>query len=105
VAYSEAVYEALMDQVWGLIECAELIRESNAGYVVKDNEDNPVLDGQGHEVIERTHIRIGNNVLLHGENGTGKTLAAMITGQYCLEHGWTFVEPVREPDRHEAAAR
>jgi hypothetical protein len=93
VVYSQPVFEALTDQIWGIIECAELIRESNKGYTVLDRETGlPVLDENGREVTERTHIRVGNNVLLWGENGTGKTLAAAITGQYCLENGWTFVE-------------
>jgi len=91
VVYSKDVYEALIDQIWGVIECAELFRQSNAGYEVKDADGEPLLQN-GRPVIERTHIRIGNNVLLHGENGTGKTLAAAITGQFCLENGWTFVE-------------
>jgi hypothetical protein len=93
VAYSKDVYEALTDQIWGIIECAELIRESNAGYEVKDKETGETITLEsGEPLVEKTHIRIGNNVLLHGENGTGKTLAAAITGQFCLEYGWTFVE-------------
>ena len=36
---------------------------------------------------------IGNKVLLHGENGTGKTLAAaIITAQFCLENDWSMVQ-------------
>lgn len=133
VAYSKDVYEALVDQVWGVIECAEQFRQSNRGFiregetvwlvkedtsptVVFDAEDPdrtiqastvlarlnaeidkrnkglPEEEREPRAVIERTHIRIGNNVLLHGENGTGKTLAAAITGQFCLENDWTFVE-------------
>jgi transitional endoplasmic reticulum ATPase len=121
VVYAQPVYEALVDQIWGVIECAELFRESNAGYRIRqvwkidetgnpmvrngdpitewvkvpvDDEAVPILDEEGKHVerTERTHIRLGNNVLLHGENGTGKTLAAAVTGQYCLENEWTFVE-------------
>jgi len=104
-----------MDQVWGIIRYAEKFREANAGYPVwefdevgeykRDEKGNkvPVFEttptgnvkkknGVPVQRVERTHIRIGNNVLLRGENGTGKTLAAAITSQYCLEYGWTFVE-------------
>ena len=91
VVYSQPVFEALTDQIWGIIECAELIRESNRGFEVIDPES-------GEKRVERTHIRVGNNVLLHGENGTGKTLAAAITGQFCLENGWTFVEAMWNED-------
>jgi len=92
VVYSQVVYEALVDQVWGMIECADLFRQSNKGYQVVDENGEPRKHKNGKPVIEKTHIRIGNNVLLHGENGTGKTLAAAITGQFCLENDWTFVE-------------
>jgi len=72
VVYSQLVEEALTDQVWGVIENADLIRQSNREL--------------------GTHISLGNNVLMHGENGTGKTLGAAITAQYCLEHDWTFCQ-------------
>src|SRR5215831_6988438 len=72
VVYSKDVFEALVDQVWGVIECADLFRQSNKGFQVVDSEGNPLLHN-GQPVFEKTHIRIGNNVLLHGENGTGKT--------------------------------
>jgi len=66
VVYSKDVYEALIDEIWGVIECADLLREN------------------GND--------LGNKVLLHGENGTGKTLAASITAQFCLEGGWSFIQ-------------
>lgn len=31
-------------------------------------------------------------VLIHGPYGTGKTLAAMLTGQEAVENGWTFIK-------------
>lgn len=66
VVYAREVYEALTDEIWGVVECAALLREN------------------GND--------LGNKVLLHGENGTGKTLAAAITAQYCLEAGWSFIQ-------------
>jgi ATPase family associated with various cellular activities (AAA) len=66
VVYATDVQEALEDEVWGHIWCTELLKE---------NGDD-----------------IGNKVLLHGENGTGKTLAAAVTAQHCLEHDWSFIQ-------------
>lgn len=75
VVYAKEVFEALTDEVWGIIECTELLREN------------------GDE--------IGNKVLLHGENGTGKTLAASISAQFCLENGWSFIQARWDEDlRH-----
>src|SRR5215510_7450968 len=36
--------------------------------------------------------RFSTKVLLHGENGTGKTVAALITAQICLENNLTFIQ-------------
>jgi len=120
-AYSQENFWELKAYVWGLIEHADLIRRSNAGYklievyqtdeqgeqIVKDDEpltrwvveeelttaDEVVLrHGVRSERTERTHIKMSNNVLLSGDNGGGKTGACAITGQYCLEYGYTFVE-------------
>ena len=66
VVYAQDVYEALTDEIWGVVETAELLREN------------------GND--------LGNKVLLHGENGTGKTLAAAITAQICLESDWSFIQ-------------
>lgn len=74
VVYSTEVYDALVDEVWGIIQTTELLREN------------------GNE--------IGNKVLLHGENGTGKTLAANCTAQYCLENGWSFIQARWDEDLH-----
>jgi len=75
VVYATDVFEALTDEVWGIIECTQLLREN------------------GND--------IGNKVLLHGENGTGKTLAAAITAQFCLEHDWSFIQARWDEDlRH-----
>jgi ATPase family associated with various cellular activities (AAA) len=104
VAYSDQNYWDLMTQVWGLIKHADLIREANAGYDVwevnddgeyvlgEDGEKIPVLDEDGNQISEQTHIDLSNNVMLHGDNGGGKTLACAITAQYCLEYGHTFVQ-------------
>jgi hypothetical protein len=66
VVYSQDVFEALTDEIWGVVETAELLRQN------------------GND--------LGNKVLLHGENGTGKTLAAAITAQICLENDWSFIQ-------------
>jgi hypothetical protein len=66
VVYAKDVYDAMRYEVWGVIETADLLRDS------------------GND--------LGNKVLLHGENGTGKTLAAAVTAQYCLENGWSFIQ-------------
>jgi hypothetical protein len=66
VVYAQDVFEALTDEIWGVVETAELLREN------------------GND--------LGNKVLLWGENGTGKTLAAGITAQICLESDWSFIQ-------------
>jgi hypothetical protein len=66
VVYATDVQEALEDEIWGHIWVTDLLREN------------------GDE--------IGNKVLLHGENGTGKTLAAAVSAQHCLENGWSFIQ-------------
>jgi len=131
IAYSTENWWELQAHIYGLIECHELIKEANAGYLVHkvyvvDEDDNivyddhagnlvaadhpeaepvtewvtdpegrkPVLDEDGKPITrtERTHIKLSNNVLLSGDNGGGKTCAAAIAGQYCLEYGFNFVE-------------
>ena len=66
LVYAQDVFEALTDEIWGVVETAELLREN------------------GND--------LGNKVLLWGENGTGKTLAAGITAQICLESDWSFIQ-------------
>lgn len=66
VVYSKDVYEALYHSVWGRIVNADALRQA--------------------------HVGLGNKVLLHGENGTGKTLAAAVTAQYALENGWSMIQ-------------
>lgn len=93
VAYSEENWWELQAHIYGLIENAELIRKGNTeGFEVYDADGNVVLDVNNEPVIEYTHIKLSNNVLLSGDNGGGKTLACAIAGQYCLENGHTFVE-------------
>ena len=117
IVYATEVKEALEDEIWGIIEHAEILRQpwtqkiylnedeltvprtsETSNVVVEHFED----DGQFYEVqvdeegtyylVEHPGEDIGNKVLLHGENGTGKTLAAAATAQYCLEHGWSFIQ-------------
>jgi transitional endoplasmic reticulum ATPase len=66
VVYAKEVYEALTDEIWGVVETADLLRQN------------------GND--------LGNKVLLHGENGTGKTLAGAVTAQFCLENDWSFIQ-------------
>jgi ATPase family associated with various cellular activities (AAA) len=103
IAFSTENWWELQAHVYGLIENHELIKQANAGYEVVDSEGNPVYElrengeprmrnGKPVPKVERTHIKLSNNVLLSGDNGGGKTCACAIAGQYCLEHGWNFVE-------------
>ena len=73
VVYARDVFDALTYSIWGRIQKSDLLRK------VK-----PSL--------------LGNKVLMHGENGTGKTLAAGVTAQYCLEHGWSFIQARYDED-------
>lgn len=66
VVYAKEVYDALYHSTWGRIANAEALRIASVG--------------------------LGNKVLMHGENGTGKTLAAAVTAQFCLEHGWSMIQ-------------
>jgi len=93
-AYSDANWWELQANIYGLIENADLIREGNTkGFEVVDTDGNPVIDEvTGKPKREFTKIKLSNNVLLTGTNGGGKTMACAIAGQYCLEHGHTFVE-------------
>jgi hypothetical protein len=103
IAFSQENWWELQANIYGLISNHELIKQANAGYEVVDTDGNPVYQrkangeprmshGKPVPVVERTHIKLSNNVLLSGDNGGGKTCACAIAGQYCLEHGWNFVE-------------
>lgn len=65
VVYSDEVLQQLNANVWSLIEHTELMRELG-------------------EPLKRA-------VLLEGPYGTGKSLAAFLTAQRCVENGWTFI--------------
>jgi hypothetical protein len=102
VVYSSEVQEALEDEIWGIIQNAEVLRQPWTSEVILGEDDpDSVADGNkiktkedGTRYFQVTHPGedIGNKVLLHGENGTGKTLAAACTAQYCLEHDWSFIQ-------------
>jgi hypothetical protein len=110
VVYSTEVQEAMEDEIWGVIENAETLRQPWTAHHHLDMDDPDDLeflnglrdDGKEYLVqhdedgayVEITYPGedIGNKVLLHGENGTGKTLAAACTAQICLEHGWSFIQ-------------
>ena len=65
VIYSDDVLQQLDTNVWSLIEHTDLMRELG-------------------ESLKRA-------VLLEGPYGTGKSLAAFLTAQRCVENGWTFL--------------
>lgn len=65
VTYSEEVMSQLEANVWSLIRHSEAFREEG--------------------------LPLKRAVLMHGPYGTGKTLAAMLTAQECVRHGWTFL--------------
>jgi transitional endoplasmic reticulum ATPase len=65
VVYSEEVYEQLEANLWTLLEQTQVNRDLG--------------------------LPLKRAVLLHGEYGTGKTLAAYLTGQKAIANGWTFV--------------
>lgn len=65
VIYSDDVLQQLNTNVWSLIEHTDLMRELG-------------------ESLKRA-------VLLEGPYGTGKSLAAFLTAQKCVENGWTFL--------------
>lgn len=72
VVYSNEVTASLRNSVWGRIEHDELMRQAG--------------------------VSLGSKVLLHGENGTGKTLAAAVTAQIALENGWSMVQAKWDED-------
>lgn len=43
------------------------------------------------EQLRRLGVSLKRAVLLHGDYGTGKTLAGYLTGQEAVKHGWTFL--------------
>lgn len=44
-----------------------------------------------HEALSKSDIDLKRATLLFGDYGTGKTLAAFITAQLAVAHGWTFL--------------
>lgn len=46
--------------------------------------------------------QLRRGVLLYGEYGTGKTLTALLTGQSCVRHGWTFINVLPGDDINRA---
>jgi hypothetical protein len=66
IVYSSKVYRDLHHGLWGRIKAYDLLKEDGVIF-------NP-------------------KILLHGENGTGKTAAALITAQICLENGMGFIQ-------------
>jgi len=65
VVYSEEVIEQLEANLWTLLEQTQVNRDLG--------------------------LTLKRAVLVHGEYGTGKTLAAYLTGQKAIANGWTFV--------------
>jgi len=65
VVYSDEVMAQLDANVWSLIEHSQTMRDMS--------------------------LPLKRSVLLEGPYGTGKTLAAFLTAQIAVEHGWTFI--------------
>ena len=72
IVYNTDVYKSLHHGLWGRIKAREKLLSIGK--------------------------RFANKVLLHGENGTGKTVAALITAQICLENGLTFIQAQPDED-------
>lgn len=72
IVYNSDVYKSLHHGLWGRIKAREKLASIGK--------------------------RFANKVLLHGENGTGKTVAALITAQICLEEGLTFIQAQPDED-------
>lgn len=65
VVYSEEVLTQLDANIWSLVEHTDAMRENK--------------------------LPLKRAILLEGPYGTGKTLAAYLTAQRAVEHGWTFI--------------
>lgn len=72
IVFASHVYQALHHGLWGRIKAHDLLKEEGIVF-------NP-------------------KILLHGENGTGKTAAALITAQICLENGFGFIQCKADED-------
>lgn len=53
---------------------------------------------KSYELLKEDGIIFNPKVLLHGEPGTGKTAAALITAQICLENGFGFIQAQYDED-------
>lgn len=72
IVYASYVYRRLHHSLWGRIKAYDdLLKEG---------------------------IIFNPKILLHGENGTGKTAAALITAQLCLERGFGFIQARHDED-------
>jgi len=65
VIYAEKVKHQLTANIWAMLEHTEVMRQNE--------------------------VPLKRAVLLHGDFGTGKTLAAFLTGQKAIQNGWTFI--------------
>lgn len=72
IVYASDVDHRLHHSLWGRIKAYELLKEEG--------------------------IIFNQKVLLHGENGTGKTAASLITAQLCLEHGFGYIQAKHDED-------
>jgi len=52
------------------------------------NINSPLRYTEEHRALK---LPLKRAILLYGEYGTGKTLAAYLTGQVAIKHGWTFI--------------
>lgn len=73
IVYTEKVTRALEGSVFGIIQNTGLVRE------------DPVA-------------AVGQKILMHGPNGSGKTAAAILAEQYAIENGWTAIRARYDED-------
>lgn len=66
IVYTQTVNDGLRNCVWGVIECADLLKAD--------------------------HRRINKKTLLYGPYGTGKSEAGVKTAKVATESGWTFIQ-------------
>lgn len=77
----------------------DVVYSSDVARQISANVWAPIRHTQQHRDIG---ISLKRSILLAGTFGTGKTLAAMLTAQECIEHGWTFIWVRPEDDLKQA---
>jgi hypothetical protein len=76
IVYNTDVEQSLVHGLWGRITHRKVLADSKRK---RPRKFNP-------------------KVLVHGENGTGKTVAGLISAQHCLENDMTFIQAAPDED-------